>query len=461
MRKLLCLIACLAGLSFVIAPDKARAQDGTYDVDCAVILCMAGGWPAASECAGAYSYMIDRITDIPPKPPFGFCAMADGTVYESYDLDYEIGSRQARSAYSCPEGGTLYFAFTDKWNSVRAFCYASAREAINADGLCHKVYDGITEASFRQFEADLTVEPGTGWEWKSPRTITETRIAAPASFAEPCGPSGDGVAVDGDEGAPPEIEGCVPAWSPPAAQFCDFAFPIAYAGQAAGDPTKSFNDRVSCGAAPNGGPALIVKEFAGHDVSVMSIGRHAFPEAMKQASAVRLSADFFIPADYRWTFAGRAPIGINVGPWTSGGKTGANQSGSSIRLHIWEDGTPGIYSYNLDRTSLGDGGSKQWGQGVARIGTPIPRGQWITLVLELALGPAGADRDAASIFMYDAEGALIGSATSGARLTYRRAGDTSGFTGAIFDSKLNAWVGPSRNQQYYVRNWQGLACERA
>jgi len=45
----------------------------SYDLDCAVILCLAGGFPTG--CGAAYSYMIDRITSTPPKPPFGFCAM--------------------------------------------------------------------------------------------------------------------------------------------------------------------------------------------------------------------------------------------------------------------------------------------------------------------------------------------------------------------------------------------------
>ncbi len=287
-----------------------------------------------------------------------------------------------------------------------------------------------------------------------------TALFEPAAAEDGTGaadqPVGDGGAA---EGKAPEFKGCTPVWSPPAKTFCDFAFPIPYAGQKAGDPSKPYNNRVSCGMAPDGGPAMIVKEFGMHDVSVMSIGRHEFPEAMKQADTVRLSADFFGPLDYRWTFAGRGPLGINVGPWTSGGATGERQRGGSIRLHIWKNGTAGIYSYNLDRTSAGDGGSKQWGQGVARISKPIPQGEWITLVLELSLGPAGADRDAASIYMYDSAGTLLGSATSGARLSYRRAGDTDGFTGAIFDSKLNDWVGPRLDQQYYVRNWHGQACE--
>ena len=44
-------------------------------MDCAVILCLAGGFPTG--CSAAYSYMIKRITSTPPKPPFGFCAMGN------------------------------------------------------------------------------------------------------------------------------------------------------------------------------------------------------------------------------------------------------------------------------------------------------------------------------------------------------------------------------------------------
>ncbi len=46
-------------------------------------------------------------------------------------------------------------------------------------------------------------------------------------------------------------------------------------------------------------------------------------------------------------------------------------------------------------------------------------------------------------------------------LTYRRAGDTFGFTGAIFDSKLNNnTIRARQNQRYYVNNWQGQACQQ-
>ena len=51
------------------APQPASA----YDIDCGIILCLAGGFP--SGCARPYRTFIRRITAVPPKPPIGFCPM--------------------------------------------------------------------------------------------------------------------------------------------------------------------------------------------------------------------------------------------------------------------------------------------------------------------------------------------------------------------------------------------------
>ncbi len=54
------------------APEKAQA----YDIDCAIMLCMAGGFPPSAVCARAYRTMIRRITPWPSLPPFGVCSFA-------------------------------------------------------------------------------------------------------------------------------------------------------------------------------------------------------------------------------------------------------------------------------------------------------------------------------------------------------------------------------------------------
>jgi len=58
--------ALLVGIGLsaaVVAPAAA------YPVDCAILLCLAGGWPASAECAQARAVFIRRITPWPIEPP--------------------------------------------------------------------------------------------------------------------------------------------------------------------------------------------------------------------------------------------------------------------------------------------------------------------------------------------------------------------------------------------------------
>ena len=54
------------------SPQQVRA----YDIDCAIMLCMAGGFPPSAVCARAYRTMIQRIMPWPSLPPFGVCTFA-------------------------------------------------------------------------------------------------------------------------------------------------------------------------------------------------------------------------------------------------------------------------------------------------------------------------------------------------------------------------------------------------
>lgn len=40
-----------------------------YPIDCAILLCLPGGFPASAECAAAKAEMIRRITPLPVEPP--------------------------------------------------------------------------------------------------------------------------------------------------------------------------------------------------------------------------------------------------------------------------------------------------------------------------------------------------------------------------------------------------------
>ena len=58
--------ALLLGLGLSTATVSPAAA---YPVDCAILLCLAGGWPASAECSHARAVFIRRITPWPIEPP--------------------------------------------------------------------------------------------------------------------------------------------------------------------------------------------------------------------------------------------------------------------------------------------------------------------------------------------------------------------------------------------------------
>lgn len=58
--------ALLLGLGLATASVMPAAA---YPVDCAILLCLAGGWPASAECSHARAVFIARITPWPIEPP--------------------------------------------------------------------------------------------------------------------------------------------------------------------------------------------------------------------------------------------------------------------------------------------------------------------------------------------------------------------------------------------------------
>ncbi|MBQ0811825.1 hypothetical protein [Roseovarius sp.] len=67
MRRLLSTAAMIAIGLTPLAAKPAAAQG--YQIDCAILLCLAGGWPASVPCARARAEFIRRITPWPVEPP--------------------------------------------------------------------------------------------------------------------------------------------------------------------------------------------------------------------------------------------------------------------------------------------------------------------------------------------------------------------------------------------------------
>lgn len=63
--KLLSSLALAASFTLALPAQRADA----YPVDCAILLCLSGGWPASAECSHARAVFIRRITPWPVEPP--------------------------------------------------------------------------------------------------------------------------------------------------------------------------------------------------------------------------------------------------------------------------------------------------------------------------------------------------------------------------------------------------------
>ena len=77
------------------APPAVQA----YQVDCAILICLAGGWPGSTECKEARSVFISRIRPWPVEPPLQIWNCPLGVTYRppedenALSLLYEAVSR--------------------------------------------------------------------------------------------------------------------------------------------------------------------------------------------------------------------------------------------------------------------------------------------------------------------------------------------------------------------------------
>ena len=74
-------LAAIAAMSALAAtPQQGQAQ--TYPIDCAILLCLSGGWPASVPCARARAEFIRRITPWPVEPPLQIWRCPMGASFE-------------------------------------------------------------------------------------------------------------------------------------------------------------------------------------------------------------------------------------------------------------------------------------------------------------------------------------------------------------------------------------------
>lgn len=79
LRKCAVAIVSALGVS-VLSVDRGTAQ--SYPIDCAILLCLSGGWPASAPCARARAEFIRRVTPWPVEPPLQIWRCPMGASFE-------------------------------------------------------------------------------------------------------------------------------------------------------------------------------------------------------------------------------------------------------------------------------------------------------------------------------------------------------------------------------------------
>lgn len=107
-------VAALAAFGITAAPQRAEAQ--TYQIDCAILLCLSGGWPASVPCARARAEFIRRITPWPVEPPLQIWRCPMGAAYtvdpdtltseRIYEILLELNETAPLQSFPVDEAGT-------------------------------------------------------------------------------------------------------------------------------------------------------------------------------------------------------------------------------------------------------------------------------------------------------------------------------------------------------------------
>ena len=79
LRRISLYLTAVTALATVVLPSTTKAQ--TYPIDCAILLCLSGGWPASVPCSRARAEFIRRITPWPVEPPLQIWRCPMGASY--------------------------------------------------------------------------------------------------------------------------------------------------------------------------------------------------------------------------------------------------------------------------------------------------------------------------------------------------------------------------------------------
>lgn len=69
-------------MTFCLVGQVQKAVAQSYPIDCAILLCLSGGWPSSVPCSRARAEFIRRITPWPVEPPLQIWRCPMGASFE-------------------------------------------------------------------------------------------------------------------------------------------------------------------------------------------------------------------------------------------------------------------------------------------------------------------------------------------------------------------------------------------
>lgn len=184
------LTASLALPAVVSGAAPVRAQ--TYQIDCAILLCLAGGWPASVPCARARAEFIRRITPWPVEPPLQIwrCPMGasfgDPTPLSPMERLYDITFRNTPSRADINENDGVILTQAQERADIDisddAFDFVRSIRVYHIQFSQHETRDGDCIRSDSTRLGSYGTQGEYGWARSSVSAVPEASdLAVPAS----------------------------------------------------------------------------------------------------------------------------------------------------------------------------------------------------------------------------------------------------------------------------------------
>lgn len=227
---------------------------------------------------------------------------------------------------------------------------------------------------------------------------------------------------------------CSVVWQPPSQD-------LANAGWFSGNVYVGGQDRVSYDPASD---AVSITQVKGVE---KQLAEHRPLAPFVEGEAAQLSVDMYVSPDFIPNKMSRLAIGLRGGAVArtrkiSGGASADVQDGWSFRINHDDKFRLYAYAYNLNRKTRFGGGPI--------LKTPFPKGQWMTIALNVKLNTPGLQDGSATLTLLDTERQVQDSLTM-PDLVWRRSSDWDSF-GVILTDLIK--LPPSHDQSILYRNFR-------